>query len=209
MSEEVAEFWAGVREGEDPQSPADEFDVGREAVTQKSSPWANSDPCRTCGQTFRRGDRVVVDERGVRHLDPALGCALDRPAGGADDAVEAREFSAGLLAAWPAAPGVDVVTLAAHDWHVARPGPWRKPTCIQCGDTFRVGETVVLCPCRPGAGGGGWPQDRCGYAIHRDPAAGLPCWESWRPTGEVTLCPLSHTVAARPVVAVVHLGPRR
>jgi hypothetical protein len=186
--EEAGEFRAGVAEGTDPRPLAEEFGPVRETATRMSSPWANSDPCTTCGQTFRVGDRVVVDERGVRHLDPRLGCAVERRSAAAD--AERREFSAGLRDAWPAA-GVDLVELTEDDWQVARPGPARKQRCIQCGETFRAGEIVVICPCHP-RGDRDDPR-RCGQAIHRDPAAGLPCWEEWCPSGVVTLCPVNHT----------------
>jgi len=206
-TDDKAEFWAAVAEGIDPQSQSDGSAEVREAVTRTSSPWANNDPCTTCGQTFRVGDRVVRDEWGVRHLDPALGCATERRA--ASDEAEQREFSTGLLAAWPPAPGVDPVELTDDDWQVARPGPARKPRCIQCGDTFRAGEIVVICPCRPG--GDRDDQQRCGQAIHRDPAAGLPCWEEWCPTGVVTLCPVSHAPVTpdRQVAVVIDIRRTR
>lgn len=195
--DEVAEFRAGIAEGVDPQPVTNRLDPTQEGITRMSSPWANSDPCTTCGQTFRVGDRVVVDERGVRHLDPALGCAVKRR-NEAEDA-ERREFSIGVRDAWPAARGVDLVELTEEDWQVARPGPARKQRCIQCGDTFRAGEVVVICPCQPS--GDRDDPGRCGQAIHRDPAAGLPCWEEWCPTEVVTICPVSHTPA--PTAAVV------
>jgi hypothetical protein len=198
--DEVGEFLAGLAEGMDPQPVADEPGPARQAVTRMSSPWANSDPCTTCGQTFRVGDRVVVDERGVGHLDPELGCAVERRGGSAG--TERREFSGGLREAWPAAAGVDLVELTEDDWQVARPGPARKQRCIQCGDTFRAGEIVVSCPCHPG--GSRDDPARCGQAVHRDPAAGLPCWEQWCPSGVVTLCPVSHT-PLRQVAGVVEI----
>jgi hypothetical protein len=202
-SDEVREFRAGLAEGTDPPPAVDESASGREVVTRMSSPWANNDPCTTCGQTFRVGDRVIVDDHGVcRHLDPELGCAVPR---GSTAGVERREFSAGLRDAWPAAVGVDLVVLTEHDWQVARPGPARKQRCIQCGDTFRAGEVVVICPCHPG--GDRADPVRCGQAIHRDPAAGLPCWEQWCPTGVVTVCPVDHT--PRQVTSVVEPGRSR
>jgi hypothetical protein len=199
-TDETVDFWDGVLEGTDPQPVDDKIETGRESITQKASPWANNEPCATCRQTFREGDRVVLGEHGVQHLDPALGCAVARPADAEADETEARELSAGLLAAWPPGAGVQVVTLTAADWQVARPGSGRKPpACFYCGATFRVGETVVICPCRPGGA------DPCGKTIHRDPSAGLPCWESWLPTGVVTLCPLTHTIPDRRTIVVIRI----
>lgn len=193
---EAAGFRAGLADGADPRPPTETLEAGREVLTRATSPWANNAPCTICGQTFRVGDRVVLDEHGVRHLDPALACATEGQSG-PDDA-ERGEFSRGLLAAWPPAGGVEPVRLTADDWQVARPGIARKQRCIQCGDTFRAGETVVICPCRPG--GARDDPERCGQAIHRDPAAGLSCWEDWCPTGEVTLCPVNHTPVRRTAV---------
>src|SRR5262249_19722916 len=154
--------------------------------------------CATCNQTFRRGDRVRADpDRGVQHLDPGLHCASDIPgpgdemAGATDVANTAtssanpapagqdiHQFTAGLLAAWPPPNGAPVVTLTERYWQVTRPnsGP-ASPACPGCGHTFRAGDAVIICPCAES------PDDEryasCQLAVHRDPAAGLACWDDW------------------------------
>lgn len=183
---EIVAFEFGRSAGEDPQPTHDELGAGGQAVTHSSSPW-NHRLCQTCGHTFRRGDRVIRDLTSgqVRHLDPALRCAVLPDDGQPEDqSAESAAFSAGLLAEWPPSDHVRVVQLTADDWQVARPGSASRPAvCVDCGHTFRAGEWVVICPCRPHDPG-------CGAAIHRDPAVGLPCWERWRPAEEVTVCPV-------------------
>ena len=189
--DEAAAFWAGVVDGEDPQPPDSGIAAGAEAVTQKTSGWFHA-ICRTCGHTFRRGDRVVrdADTGEVRHLDPRLRCGTTEIEADTTDS-EADAFAAGMLEAWPPADHVGVVTLTADHWQVARPmAGFRPPVCMECGHTFRAGESVVICPCRPHRGD---ERGGCGAAIHRDPAAGLPCWERWRPTGDLAVCPVRHT----------------
>ena len=191
--------------GEDPASlgPAAELNLGREMALEpqarfaddgtsgeadtRSSSWWNYLRCQTCGHTFRRGDLVHVDAaaRTVRHLTPGLACGVD-PGPAAATGGDRDEFSAGLLAFWPST--APVTRIEAGDWRLPRPrSPWRAPTCLYCGHTFRAGEYVVICPCqadqrRPAA---------CGTAVHRDPAAGLPCWDNWQPSGRLNICPMT------------------
>jgi hypothetical protein len=188
-----AELQEGILLGLTPQPALDDDDG--EAVTKLSSPW-NHLRCDRCSHTFRRGDRVRVNrrERTVLHLVPGLGCAA--PAGTDAAEEEFAAFRAGLLSAWPAPVGTRVQQLAAGDWRIPHgPGDVRDAhLCLHCGHTFRAGEYVVVCPCRPELPltPGGPPQRAaCGRAVHRDPAIGLPCWESWRPDGRVIVCPVT------------------
>ncbi|MGP4045115.1 hypothetical protein [Streptomyces sp. 2A115] len=188
-------FEAGMAAGLDPQEET--VQAGETAVTHVSSPW-NHRLCTTCGHTFRRGDPVRVGagpltdggaaQDDVSHLDPALACAgvaEEESEGPHSDAMDSADFAAGLLATWPPVDGVPAVPLTADDWQVARPAVHgaRPPRCLYCAHTFRAGEHVVLCPCSPG-------RPACGAAVHRDPAAGLVCWESWRPDGRLAVCPV-------------------
>ncbi|WP_250287140.1 hypothetical protein [Frankia sp. CiP1_Cm_nod2] len=105
--------------------------------------------------------------------------------GASGDAEELAAFAAGLLVAWPPAGDVPVVRLAAHAPQVARPGPGLDAAgCLVCGHTFRPGEQVVVCPC-------GMYREVCVAAVHRDPVAGLTCWDDWRPDGGLTHCPVT------------------
>lgn len=165
-----------------------------ETVTTLIS-WWNHLLCDACGHTFRRGDRVVRDAmtRTVRHLEPTLGCserAGQASASASDDGDVAdpddlRAFAEGLHKAWPPEIGVPVTHLSPDDWRVRRPPePLERTRCLYCAHTFRPDEQVVICPCSP-------QSPVCGAAVHRDPIAGLVCWESWRPEGDVRSCPVT------------------
>lgn len=187
----AAELELGIVLGLSPVPEQDEADG--ETVTKLSS-WWNHLHCRGCGHTFRRGDRVRVEmaTRTVTHLVPGLGCGQT-----ADDDIDAEEvaaFAAGVLSAWPVPAGIRIHRLTAADWRIPRsPNDLREANvCLHCAHTFRVGEYVVVCPCRPAIPAADGPQAAaCGRAIHRDAAAGLSCWESWRPDGAVTVCPVT------------------
>lgn len=192
--DEVAAFRLGERAAFAP--PAEPGVTGRTKTTLVS--WWNHLLCGTCGHTFRRGDWVSQDAETsvVVHLDPALGCAGDPAEEDATvqpEAGDLGEFTDGISATWPPAGRAPVTLLQRGDWRVARPRPpAERARCLYCAHTFRAGEYVVVCPCDPA-------RPACGAAVHRDPAAGLACWESWQPTGRVRLCPVT---SGRPVRAV-------
>jgi hypothetical protein len=179
------ELELGISVGREPQAAFSEDTVSGVVITRSSS-WWNKQRCKTCGHTFRRGDRVLVDSvaRTAQHLVPGLHCGTDpgdpgtTTANGADDR---DAFADGLLSTWPA--NVPISRLAPTDWRIPRGGGQQAaPACLYCGHTFRPGEYVVICPCQPS-------KQACGTAVHRDPAAGLPCWDRWQPTGKLTVCP--------------------
>lgn len=222
---EVRDLLLGQEAGLDPPLAGSTADGV--ALTHVSSPW-HYRICAVCGHSFRRGDRVHVEDDGRRvvHLAPELSCASTPPAAtphaphgdrdgdrdgdgdgngdgsedrGQDEArpgaqhgaraqaqpAEHADLVSGLMEAWPPGPGARIRQLSPDDWRVDRrhrPGE-RPPACLYCGHTFRAGEFVVCCPC------GREPE--CGAAVHRDPAAGLPCWERWRPRGRTDLCPVT------------------
>ncbi|WP_405923580.1 hypothetical protein [Streptomyces sp. NBC_00035] len=188
VSSEEAELLLGVEDGLDPQPVEESIGVDGDVLTGPSS-WWNHRLCTLCGHSFRRGDRVRVDRasRTVLHLDPALGCAVsegdDAESAAREGDLETAALSEGLLKAWP--PLVEVSRIPLGDWRLPNPAVGlRAPVCLYCGHTFRAGEYVVVCPCRPEG-------QACGAAVHRDPAAGLSCWERWRPSGKVTVCPVT------------------
>lgn len=194
-----AEINLGISVGQEPQAAFTD-DTASGVVVTRSSSWWNHRRCTTCGHTFRRGDRVLVDSgaQTAQHLVPGLNCgidpeAADAPAGsavpGTPGTSDRDEFAAGLLKTWP--PSVAISRIAPTDWRIPRPGSRRQPpTCLYCGHTFRPGEYVVICPCIAGT-----PDEpgkpACQTAVHRDPAAGLPCWERWQPDGTLTRCPVT------------------
>jgi hypothetical protein len=186
---EEAEFEVGVAAAFDPQKYL-HGDVIGAALTGVNS-WWNHLLCDRCGHSFRRGERVVVTAapRTAHHADLPEECGADlgsespAPPLAAETAAVA-DFSDGVEDAWPSG-GIPVRTLAAADWWVTRPpAPMQRTRCLVCAHTLRAGERVVVCPCSP-------ERPECQAVIHRDPAAGLICWETWRPTGTVTSCPIT------------------
>lgn len=183
----VAELDLGISIGLEPQAMFDDSASG--VVVTRSSSWWNKTLCATCGHTFRRGDQALVDSaaRTVQHLVAGIDCGIvpasqNLPA----DGIDRNEFAAGLLETWPSRAAV--TRLAAGDWRIPRPGRGARqgvPTCLYCGHTFRPGEYVVICPCQTTQDN----QAACGVAVHRDPAAGLSCWEKWQPGGTLNVCP--------------------
>jgi len=182
----TAEVGLGIEVGLEPTAGfADDGASG--VVATRSSSWWNYLRCKTCGHTFRRGDLALVDAvaRTAQHLVPGLACGTDPDAIALAGAGRDRdEFAAGLLGTWP--PNAPVYRIASGDWRLPRPGStWLAPTCLYCGHTFRVGEYVIVCPCQSDQG----LPPACATAVHRDPAAGLPCWDNWQPSGKLKICP--------------------
>jgi len=179
-------------------SDVEEFDWGlsagtgsQKSVIHESGPtvttgdsWWHTRICTTCGHTFRRGDRVIVQETSgqVQHLQSGLGCAGADASDAAERGGDVLDFREGMLDAWQPAQDVTVVPAEAVPELLAPPyAGFRRARCLSCAHTFRPGELVVVCPCRQG---------RCVRAVHRDPTRGLVCWESWRPDGRVEVCPV-------------------
>jgi hypothetical protein len=191
LSPAAAEFALGEAEGVEERAAFGKDATSGVAVTRSSS-WWNHRRCKTCGHTFRRGDRALVDPiaRTAEPLVPGLRCGTGPWPAAAQDAAAAgddrAEFAAGLLETWR--PAVPVTLIMPGDFRIPRPGALMPaPTCLYCGHTFRAGEYVVVCPCK--VTGGEAPA--CDLAVHRDPAAGLPCWEIWQPGGVLSVCPLT------------------
>ncbi|MFF5290776.1 hypothetical protein [Paractinoplanes globisporus] len=181
MTAEEADFEAGAAAAFDPQKHK------RTALTGLNS-WWNHLLCDRCGHTFRRGERVHVtrEPRAAHHAE--LPGVCHDPAKKAPSApvlaADVAEFAEGVEAVWGSGD-TPVRTLGADDWRVARPpAPMQRTRCLVCAHTLRAGERVVVCPCNPG-------RPECAATIHRDPAAGLTCWETWRPAGTVTSCPIT------------------
>ncbi|MBY8847833.1 hypothetical protein K7G98_03660 [Saccharothrix sp. MB29] len=183
MRDDVAGFDAGEAAAFDPQPVRDAGGSG-ERITSLTS-WWHTRWCQVCGHTFRRGDRVLVADSRVRHLDPTLDCA--ESGGGRADEAEVVRFTEGLLATWPVVGDVPLTRTDDVPGLLAPPlGGLRRAACLFCAHTFRPGEFVVMCPCTPAA-------RVCARAVHRDPARGLPCWESWRPGSTLKVCPVTLT----------------
>lgn len=176
----AAELRAGEAAALDPDN-APHLQAGR-AVTTLQSPWLHL-RCRVCGHTFRPGDAVEVSSAGeALHSTPGLPCA-----GGTGEAHEATaetgEFFDGVESTWP--PPADLPLHRLQPGHPLLAPPvhgFRRRACAVCGHTFRVHDSVILCPCFP-------TRPRCMVAIHRDPVHGLHCWEDWNPGAHQLHCP--------------------
>jgi hypothetical protein len=178
--DDIIDFQRGLTAGLQPRAAARE--ASGQAVTAIGS-WWHHRRCTACGHSFRRGEQVRLGpgERDVRHLEPATDCdGAER-----DETPDTDVFTEALLAAWPAGPGVPVARLEpGHPLLDRKPGPYGRATCLFCAHTFRRGERVIVCPCQP-------DRRHCDAAVHRDPAMGLVCWESWRPSGRLQTCPVT------------------
>lgn len=180
-----ADFDLGMGEAFDPQGGAANH-LDNDYLTRITS-WWHFQWCATCGHTFRRGDRVRVDpvSNQVWHLEPGLGCVGSEDEVGQPDAADLQEFLAGVNTVWPVAGDVPVVLTDDQPYLLAPPiGGLRRMFCLYCAHTFRPHELVVICPCAP-------RQRECRFAVHRDPGLGLVCWERWRPSGTLSVCPVT------------------
>ncbi|MBG0562565.1 hypothetical protein [Actinoplanes aureus] len=175
-------FGVGLDDASEPPPDRDEARDG-DAITGVTS-WWHTGRCSRCGHTFRRGDLVHVDSRTreVTHLDPVLSCAVEAKSG--TDDTDASAFVAGLLAAWPVTGDVQVISTDEVPYLCRPPdGGFRRRSCLVCAHSFRPAEMVIICPCAPA-------DPRCRAAVHRDPAQGLVCWETWLPASELPACPV-------------------
>ncbi|GAA3250371.1 hypothetical protein ACFO1B_40090 [Dactylosporangium siamense] len=158
-----------------------------ERITTLQSPW-HTTYCDGCGHTFRRGDRVRVDQGGaVRHTSSLLSCA--GPAdGGVNAEAEVLEFTEGLERTWPVRGELPIRRTEDEPHLLLGPiGGLRRHVCLFCAHTFRPGELVIVCPCQAGA------RRLCRRAVHRDPSQGLVCWETWSPASKLKVCPVMLT----------------
>jgi hypothetical protein len=178
----AAAFARGKTESREPAAPATTPDGAR--FTDLRSPWL-AQPCPVCQHTFRVNDPVGRDGAGrVVHQGAGLFCATGEPARSAS-ADLILDFYAGLDDALPPPPGTLVTVLPEGHFLTARPvGLFGRRRCLVCAHTFRPGDRVIVCPCRPEA-------RICQAAVHRDPANGLFCWEAWSPGGATGDCPVT------------------
>lgn len=153
--------------------------AGGPAVVTTASPWLALE-CPVCRHTFRSGDRVVVGPDGkARHEGEGCACGSAVP----EDV--SKGFLAGVIAAVGNPDGLRLTVLTAG--HPLLSGPefgFPRKRCPVCAHTFRPNEMVVVCPCYPSDG----EKPRCEWAVHRDPARGLLCWEALQQAN--TRCPV-------------------
>ncbi|MGN5381467.1 hypothetical protein ACQ4WX_43110 [Streptomyces lasalocidi] len=152
-------------------------------------------PCRVCGHTFRLDDTVYLrhaeDGRlaDVTHHLRNLPCSGEAPgASGPPDPGAQAAFFHGVDDTDPRPDTLHTVRLMPDDPVLGRPG--RRNACFVCTHTFRLFETVVVCPCSPEAPG-------CRKAVHQDPARGLGCFEQWRSELTVKQCPMNFRTLRR------------
>lgn len=182
---EVGEFDTGMQSAFDPQDDS-AYHSDNDYITRITSRW-HFQWCTTCGHTFRRGDRVRVDHATgqVWHLEPGLGCAETDGDTGRPDPAGLQDFLTGVESIFAVAGDVPVVLTDDEPYLLAPPvGGLRRMVCLYCAHTLRPHELVVICPCAP-------RERECRYAVHRDPGLGLVCWERWRPSGRLSVCPVT------------------
>jgi hypothetical protein len=178
--DEVAEFDMGLEHDPELAATADSSPI---RVTRASSWWYYR-WCSGCDHTLRRGEMVQVDDstRAVRHADQSSECDAGEAGG---DSADVMEFLEGMQTTWPTGHDLPVASTDDLPFLLNRlPGVGRRPACLNCRHSFRPHETVIVCPCSPF-------QPQCQHAVHRDPGLGLVCWESWRPSGQLTVCPVT------------------
>ncbi|OIJ99913.1 hypothetical protein BIV25_08695 [Streptomyces sp. MUSC 14] len=193
-------FERGLQRGDNPQvagadGPASTTLDSRWLGTWRRPGSARRAPCRVCGHTFRLDDTVYLrhaeDGRlaDVTHHLRNLPCSGEAPgASGPPDPGAQAAFFHGVDDTDPRPDTLHTVRLMPDDPVLGRPG--RRNACFVCTHTFRLFETVVVCPCSPEAPG-------CRKAVHQDPARGLGCFEQWRSELTVKQCPMNFRTLRR------------
>ncbi len=168
--------------------------------TTARSAWYRTQRCAECDHTFRIGDPVMVCPScdRVYHQHPLHGLECF-----AVIHEEDGKCCCGWSIPGPVPPPVPVSTQAntvafleglSRSWRVYRglltttvTGETRLEgrLCAVCGDSVRLGEIVVRCPCGHG------PAGSCGTIIHHDLGRQLHCWNDWNQGRGRAWCPTS------------------
>ncbi len=108
-----------------------------------------------CGHTFRLDDTVYLrhGEDGklidVTHHLRTLPCSGDAPAAGPSDPQAQAAFFLGVDSTDPPPDTLRTVRLMPGDPVLGHAR--QRNACFVCTHTFRLFETVVVCPCSPGS----------------------------------------------------------
>ncbi|NNN34839.1 hypothetical protein HLK59_31650 [Streptomyces sp. S3(2020)] len=192
-------FDRGQQRGENPQvagadGPASTTLDSRWLGTWRRPGDRRRAPCRVCGHTFRLDDTVYLrhSENGkladVTHHLRNLPCSGHATPSELPDPRAQAAFFRGVDAADPSPDTLHTMRLMPDDPALGHPR--QRNACFVCRHTFRLFETVVVCPCSP--------QDRgCLKAVHQDPARGLGCFEQWRSDLTVVQCPMNFRTLKR------------
>jgi hypothetical protein len=184
-------FERGLQRGDNPQvagadGPASTTLDSRWLGTWRRPGSARRAPCRVCGHTFRLDDTVYLRHAGdgrladVTHHLRNLPCSGEAPgASGPPDPGAQAAFFHGVDDTDPRPDTLHTVRLMPDDPVLGHPG--RRNACFVCTHTFRLFETVVVCPCSPAAPG-------CRKAVHQD---------QWRSELTVKQCPMNFRTLRR------------
>jgi hypothetical protein len=192
-------FERGVQRGENPQvagadGPASTTLDSRWLGTWRRPGSQRRAPCRVCGHTFRRDDTVFLRHSAegrltdVTHHLRNLPCSGQVPPADPPDPRAQAAFFRGVDSTDPSPDTLHTVRLMPDS--PALGSRRQRNTCFVCTHTFRLFETVVVCPCSPEDPG-------CLKAVHQDPARGLGCFEQWRSELTVDQCPMNFRTLKR------------
>ncbi|MGW7005229.1 hypothetical protein ACWGCW_21090 [Streptomyces sp. NPDC054933] len=197
--EVLTAFNLGLQRGDNPQVAGEDGPASTTLDSQWLGTWRRPGtrrraPCRVCGHTFRLDDTVHLRHSKDGRLTEVTHHMRNLPCSGQVPAVEppAPEAQAAFFR------GVDATdpppsTLRTTRLMPGNPVLGRKEqrnACFVCTHTFRLFETVVVCPCSPDSVG-------CMKAVHQDPARGLGCFEQWRSDLRVVQCPMNFQTLKR------------
>ncbi|MEB8343002.1 hypothetical protein [Streptomyces endophyticus] len=199
-SPEVASaFDRGQQRGENPQvagadGPASTTLDSRWLGTWRRPGSRRREPCRVCGHTFRLDDTVYLHHSADGKLTDVTHHLRNLPCSGRSTPSEMPDpraqaaFFRGVDASDPSPETLHTVRLMPDDRALGHPR--QRNACFVCRHTFRLFETVVVCPCSPA-------ERDCLKAVHQDPARGLGCFEQWRSDLTVTQCPMNFRTLTR------------
>ena len=184
---QLEQFESGLSAGLDPdnQQKSSNENSPAQHVTTLRSRWLHR-RCSICGHSFRLGDEISVQIDGnVVHDMAGLRCA-----GGSDGVANNSDnklaFFRGLDEAWCAPAGTCIERLDENHYLLAYTRNGRiRPSCRICGHTFRPGDLVVICPCRPSLKVEG---RKCIAAVHRDTMNQLHCLDDWEKVRSKDTC---------------------
>ena len=168
-------------------------------TTNRLSPWYRTKRCAECHHTFRIDDPVMLcPECGrvyhqhplhglecfaiVHEHDGACQCGWEIPQRPPPAVVQAAEgdasrFLGGLARSWHTYDDVETLTVSGDNAYL------QGQLCAVCGDSVRLNEMVIHCPCGHG------PEGHCASIIHHDLGRRLHCWNEWNEGHGRAWCP--------------------
>jgi hypothetical protein len=199
-SEEVADaFNRGRQRGDNPEVAGGDGPASTTLDSQWLGTWRRPGarrrvPCQVCGHTFRLDDTVFLRHAAngrlseVTHHMRHLPCSERVPPASSPDPRAQAAFFRGVDDADPRPATLHTTRLMPGDAVLGQQE--LRNACFVCTHTFRLFETVVVCPCSP-------DRPACIKAVHQDPARGLGCFEQWSSDLTVAQCPMNFRAVDR------------